>query len=123
MGNASSFIKKSSYVLDPDGEVTIILRSPNAPSAVSKFQQSSESGSEDADSETESNHEQMGTGEAEGGGIEGKGHVDASSNNPSQNKDDKKNEEVRFQVSAKHLTVASPVFRISRSRVGTQKRS
>ncbi|KAH8432722.1 uncharacterized protein LDX57_010349 [Aspergillus melleus] len=93
MGNAPSFIKESSYVLDPDGEVTIILRNPNAPFAVSKSQESSESESEDTDSETESNHEQMDTDEAEGGGIESKGHVDASSDNPSQNNNDKKNEE------------------------------
>ncbi|KAL4802464.1 hypothetical protein BDV18DRAFT_163867 [Aspergillus unguis] len=90
------------HVLDPEGDVIIVLHNPNPPFAVSDWETPA-----DSDKENECQHcTEHGEAELDAAASP----ENATSITEDESDSEPALEPVRFQVSSKHLTLASPVF-------------
>ncbi|RLL99207.1 hypothetical protein CFD26_104912 [Aspergillus turcosus] len=96
-------MEEETYIIDPDGEVTIIVRNPNAPFAVWK----DESAQAEKPAASEDTYEPV---------LPSDSDTDASNDEPANRSVEEEDSipckaDVGIQVSAKHLMLASPVFK------------
>ncbi|RAK98958.1 uncharacterized protein BO80DRAFT_411675 [Aspergillus ibericus CBS 121593] len=90
---------ENTTVIDPDGEVTIILKNPNAPFAVwDEDPEVEPSTPKNGEEETNEEHEQS-------------GDIEPNGATPGDNKKSDGEKVIRVQVSAKHLMLPSPGLR------------
>ncbi|THC94074.1 hypothetical protein EYZ11_006444 [Aspergillus tanneri] len=102
----SKAISEPTHVIDPDGVVTIILQNPDAPFAVWDDENKEPTGHKGNEASVTS----QANGTSERVAKEGSNSDNADADEIYNSAKDK---EIRYRVSAKHLMVASPVFKKS----------